>query len=196
MTATPKVTSRKFQESSTVNKLIIHFNFIFTVIIYLYCYSMLGFFTRWMGGRQQEQSIQALWFERLRLRIQKSFQIFQVWSLENLIDGQISFGVFLSWNIIVNALQNLKKQPCLQLKRSLGVEASSVSIKLKVQLGLSLTYSRIGTESTVVIMMWAYALLQGKFFSSEIFQILLKMPYVEFRLISIQIGPIYNTSWP
>lgn len=101
--------------------------------------------------------------------------------MENLIDGQISFGVFISWIIIVNALQNLKKQPCLQLKRSLGVEAYSVSIKLKVQLGLSLTYSRIGTESTVVITMWAYALLQGKIFSSEIFQILLKMPCVEFR---------------
>lgn len=110
----------------------------------------------------------------LRLRIQKSFQIFQVWSLDNLIDGQISFGVFISWIIIVNALQNLKKQPCLQLKRSLGVEASSVSIKLKVQLGLSLTYSWIGTESTMVIMMWANALLQGKICSSEIFQILVR----------------------
>lgn len=129
------------------------------------------------------------------IRIQKSFQIFQVWSLEKLIDGQISFGVSISWIIIVNALQDLKKQPCLQLKRSLGVEASSESIKLKVQLGLSLTYSRIGTESTVVIMMWAYALLQGNIFSSEIttlFLILLRMPCVEFILL--QIGPrLYNT---
>lgn len=155
----------------------------------------------WEHGRQT-----ALWIvvSGWGIRIQKSFQIFQVWSLENLIDGQISFGVFISWIIIVNALQYLKKQPCLQLKRSLGVEAFSESIKLKVQLGLSLTYSRIGTESTVVIMMWAYALLQGNIFSSEIttlFQILLKMPCIEFILILI--GPeyiyityMYNTSWP
>lgn len=146
----------------------------------------------WDGRQTAEYLCIVVWGWGCGMRIQKSFQILQVWSLENLIDGQISFGVFISWRIIiVNALQDLKKQPCLLLKRSLGVEASSVSIKLKVQLGLSLTYSRIGTESTVVIMMWAYALLQGKIFSSEIttlFQILLKMPCVEFILI--QIGPI------
>lgn len=159
-----------------------------TVIIFLYCYSMLGFFYE-IDGRQTAEYLRIV-VRGWGLRIQKSFQIFQVWSLENLIDGQISFGVFINWIIIVNALQNLKKQPCLQLKRSLGVEASSVSIKLKVRLGLSLTYSWIGTESTVVIMMWANALLQGKIFSSEIFQILLKMPCVEF--ISIQLG-LYTT---